>query len=379
MSPSFETALADLVAVESPSDEPRAVEEALDVLAGTVRAAAGDEATWTSTPDGPPVLAWHRGDPDDPRRVLLLGHADTVWPIGTLAERAFAVDDSGRAYGPGVFDMKAGLVIGVFTLAALDRSWPVSLVVTGDEEIGSPGSREAIAEHASRCQASLVLEGAGPDGALKSRRKGRSVYTFRLRGLAAHAGLEPERGRNALVRLASLVHQVAALSDPGAGRSVTPTRASAGRTVNTVPDTAELSLDVRVASAADQEGVDRRLHGLAGTDDSGVEVSLSGGIDRPPMEAAATAALLDRVATLDAAGALPVPPHVAVGGISDANLTAAAGVPTLDGLGAVGGGAHADHEWVDLDATRRRVDLVTSLVATLVAEPLPSSRTSRRP
>ncbi len=126
MSPSFETALADLVAVESPSDEPRAVEEALDVLAGTVRAAAGDEATWTSTPDGPPVLAWHRGDPEDPRRVLLLGHADTVWPIGTLAERAFAVDDSGRAYGPGVFDMKAGLVIGVFTLAALDRSWPVS-------------------------------------------------------------------------------------------------------------------------------------------------------------------------------------------------------------------------------------------------------------
>ncbi len=172
---------------------------------------------------------------------------------------------------------------------------------------------------------------------------------------------------------------MAALADPGAGRSVTPTRASAGRTVNTVPDTAELSLDVRVASAADQEGVDRWLRGLEGTDDSGVEVSLGGGIDRPPMEPEATAALLDRVATLDAAGALPVPPHVAVGGISDANLTAAAGVPTLDGLGAVGGGAHADHEWVDLDATRRRVDLVTSLVATLVAEPLPKPRTSRRP
>ena len=301
--------------------------------------------------------------------MLLLGHVDTVWPRGTIKTRPFSVTD-GRASGPGVFDMKAGLVAGLHVLSAIDGDLPVSLMVTADEEIGSWASRDLILEEAARAQAVLVLEGAGPDGALKSARKGWSTYQLRLKGVAAHAGLEPHKGRNALVRLASLVGELTALDGAVAGRTVNPTKASAGTTTNTIPDVAELSVDVRTEDPADQQVVERAIRGLAGSDESGVEVRVGGGINRPPMERSTALPLLERIRRLEAATRCGAGEDVAVGGISDANLTAAAGIPTLDGLGAVGGGAHAGDEWVDLEATIRRVELITALIDDLVREPL---------
>jgi glutamate carboxypeptidase len=372
----FTDALCALVEAESPSEDWVALAQAQDVLAEVGRDLLGTGPTRMG-PDGEPVaLTWHRGDPADPARVLILGHIDTVWPRGTLAARPFEVR-AGRAYGPGVFDMKAGLVAGLHALSGLGPDLPVSLMVTADEEVGSWASREAILKEAARAQAVLVLEGAGPEGAVKSARKGWSIYRLGFHGVAAHAGLEPEKGRNALVRLAGLVHELCALDGRAPGRSVTPTTAVAGTTVNTVPDTAELAVDVRTADAADQQEVDRLLTALAGTYADGVEVRVGGGINRPPMERAAAVPLLERLQHLKASDQPVI--DVAVGGISDANLTAAAGIPTLDGLGAVGGGAHADDEWVDLDATRQRVPLLDTLVRDLISDPLGAPTPGHRP
>jgi len=367
----FAEALHQLTDVESPSKDADAVRRAQVKLAEIGDSLLGERPSWTESPEGPAVLTWHRGRPDDPARVLVLGHVDTVWPRGTTRTRPFDVRE-GHAYGPGVFDMKAGLIVGLYSLRAIDPELPVTLMVTGDEEIGSWTSRELILAAAARAQAVLVLEGAGPAGALKSARKGWSVYHLGLRGVAAHAGLEPHEGRNALVRLASLVEELTALDGQVAGRTVTPTTASAGTTVNTIPATAELSVDVRTVDVADQQEVHRRISALSGTDRSGVEVEVSGGINRPPMQREAALPLLDRLSHLGPSDAL-LPPDIAVGGISDANLTAAAGVPTLDGLGAVGGGAHAVDEWVDLEATQRRIPLVADLIRDLVREPLETS------
>ena len=364
----FADALRELVEVESPSQDREAVARAHHRLADLGQSVLGLAPSWAGHNDHAAALTWRRGGPEDPARVLLLGHVDTVWPRGTIKSRPFKLQD-GLAYGPGVFDMKAGLVAGLHVLEALDPDMPVSFMITADEEVGSWASRDLILEEAARAQAVLVLEGAGADGALKSARKGWSVYQLQLRGRAAHVGLEPHKGRNALLRLASLIGELSTLNGHVTGRTVTPTMASAGTTVNTVPALAELSVDVRTEDAADQQEVDRLMGALAGTDQSGVQVRVSGGVNRPPMERAAALPLLDRLTRLGTRGAPPLT-DIAVGGISDANLTAAAGVPTLDGLGAVGGGAHADDEWVDLEATTRRVPLVAGLVRDLIQNPL---------
>ena len=364
----FADALRELVEVESPSQDREAVARAHHRLADLGQSVLGLAPSWAGHNDHAAALTWRRGGPEDPARVLLLGHVDTVWPRGTIKSRPFKLQD-GVAYGPGVFDMKAGLVAGLHVLEALDPDMPVSFMITADEEVGSWASRDLILEEAARAQAVLVLEGAGADGALKSARKGWSVYQLQLRGRAAHVGLEPHKGRNALLRLASLIGELSTLNGHVTGRTVTPTMASAGTTVNTVPALAELSVDVRTEDAADQQEVDRLMGALAGTDQSGVQVRVSGGVNRPPMERAAALPLLDRLTRLGTRGAPPLT-DIAVGGISDANLTAAAGVPTLDGLGAVGGGAHADDEWVDLEATTRRVPLVAGLVRDLIQNPL---------
>lgn len=370
--------VSTLVGTESPSEDRRAVRAAHEVLDRLGADLLGTTAQWRET-DGAPAVAWRGGDPADPRRVLLLGHVDTVWPLGTLARRPAERHDDGTMTGPGVFDMKAGLAIALLSLADLGPAAPVTLLVTGDEEIGSPDSRRLIETEARTAQACLVLEGAADGGAVKSGRKGWSFYTFTCAGVAAHAGLEPHRGVNALVGLADLVGRVAALNDPHRGVSVTPTVARAGTTVNTVPDRAEVKVDVRCPTPEQQEEVDRALRGLVGTTPAGVEISVDGGINRPPMTEDRAIPLLERLDAAAAAASSPPPGHTSVGGISDANLVAALGVPTLDGLGAVGGGAHAEHEWIDLGATAARVPLVTALVRDLLDHPLPSRPATEGP
>ena len=351
--------LRALVECESPSSDLEAVARSAEVVArvGTARLGVEPERIVL---DGRTHLRWRLGGGAAP--VLLVGHHDTVWPLGSLAARPFSVED-GVLRGPGCFDMKAGLAMAFHAAAGLDG---VTLLVTGDEELGSPSSRELIEDEARLAEAALVLEASADGGALKTERKGVSLYDVRVTGWAAHAGLEPERGTNATVELARQVLAVARLGDAAAGTTVTPTAARAGTTTNTVPAAGSLAVDVRVRTLAEQDRVDRAMRALVPVlPGAGVEVR--GGPNRPPLEATASAALFERARAIAVRLGLPDLTCAAVGGASDGNFTAGVGTPTLDGLGAVGGGAHAEDEHVLVDALPGRTALLRALLEELTA------------
>lgn len=379
MQASLPAMLADieaLVTCESPSADLAAVARSADVVA-RVGARLLGVAPELIVLDGWTHVRWRLDG--GPTRILLLGHHDTVWPLGSLATRQFTVDGAALR-GPGCLDMKAGVVMALHAAAALQAGAAlreragVTILITGDEEIGSPSSRALIESEATGCTAALVLEAAADGGALKTERKGVSLYRVRVTGRAAHAGLEPEQGVNAAVELAHHLLACSALSRVDRGTTVTPTFTSAGTTTNTVPATGEFALDVRLRDAAEQERVDAALHALRPVLD-GAQIEVTGGPNRPPLPADASAELFARAAVV--AERLGLPPLVgaAVGGGSDGNLTAGVGTPTLDGLGAVGGGAHADHEHVLIAELPRRAALVAALVADLVADGARSGRT----
>jgi glutamate carboxypeptidase len=347
--------LAALVEVESPSSDPDACRACADVLIGIGKERLGVDAELIDA-GGSPVVRWRFGGPT---RVLLVGHLDTVWPHGTLAELPFRVDGD-RVTGPGVFDMKAGLVQGVHALASLDDLDGVTFLVTSDEELGSLGSRELIEAEARGAAAALVLEPSAPGGVLKSARKGVGMYSIRVRGRAAHAGLEPEKGINALVELSHQILALEAIARPEIGTTVTPTVARAGTATNVVPEEAVVDIDVRCATPDEQQRVDDEIRQLAAV--IGAEVEVRGGPNRPPMPSTSSAALLERAVHL---ASFPVT-AIEVGGGSDGNFTAGVGTPTLDGLGAVGDGAHARHEWADASAMPARIELVAALVRDLL-------------
>ena len=349
--------LEALVTTESPSSDPAACTACADVLAtiGEQRLGVAPERVDAG---GSPAVLWRFGGPT---RVLLVGHLDTVWPLGTLAELPFRVEGD-RATGPGVFDMKAGLVQGIHALASLSSRDGVAFLVTSDEEIGSPGSRSLIESEAHGAAAALVLEPSADGGALKTARKGVSMYGLQVRGRAAHAGLEPEKGINALVEAAHQVLALGGIARPDLGTTVTPTVASAGTTMNVVPEMASVQVDVRCATPEEQQRVDDEIRALA-TVLPGATFTVTGGPNRPPMPASSSADLFARATRL---ASFPVT-GVEVGGGSDGNFTAGAGVPTLDGLGPVGDGAHARHEWTDVSAMPARIDLLAALVHDLLA------------
>ncbi|MFI6927005.1 M20 family metallopeptidase [Nonomuraea spiralis] len=345
--------LEELVLCESFSRDLEAVARSAEVVAEMGARHLGTRPEFLVI-DGVTHLRWTFGTP----RVLLLGHHDTVWPIGTLATHPWSVVD-GVARGPGVFDMKAGLVQTFHALAGLGSLDGVTLLVTGDEELGSITSAPLIADTARGLAATFVMEASADGGALKTSRKGTSMYTLRVRGKAAHAGLEPEKGANAGVELA---HQILAIAALGAGdTTVTPTVLQGGTTLNTVPAEARVGVDVRASTVAEQERVDAAMRALAPAV-PGTRLEVEGGPNRPPLEAAMSASLY--ALAQDLAGRLDVGPLTcaAVGGASDGNFTAGAGCPTLDGLGAVGGGAHADHEHVVVAEMPRRTALLRALV-----------------
>lgn len=358
--PAMVDAVGALVSVESPSDDVEACravsQEAVGIFEGWL-----PEPARVEEHGGRPVWRW---GPDRPR-VLLLGHLDTVWPAGSLARLPFT-NDGERLRGPGVFDMKAGVVQGwaALALARMTEESGVGMLLTTDEEIGSPTSRELIRTAAEAAEAVLVLE-PSIDGAVKTARKGTSWYSVHLAGRAAHAGLEPERGINALLAAAELASTTIHWGDAAAGTTVTPTILHAGTTSNTVPAEATLVLDVRAWTAAEQVRVDRLVRGWQ-AEGIPVSVRIDGGIDRPAMEESSSAGLF--ILAQDVAGRLG---HGelhgrAVGGASDGNLTAAQGRATLDGLGAVGDGAHADHEWVSVPHLAERAALVAAIVLSVL-------------
>jgi glutamate carboxypeptidase len=343
--------LRTLVEVESPSRDVEALRASAEAVAAVIERRLGGRAVLVESDAGPHVRWAAGGDP----KVLLLGHHDTVFPVGTLARRPFAVVD-GRATGPGVFDMLGGLVQGVHGLATLEDRSGVEILVTADEEVGSRCSRTLVEERARACGAVLVLEGAAEGGALKVGRKGCGTFQVDVTGRASHAGLDPDVGVNALVEAAHQVLTIAGFARPEAGTTVTPTVAAAGTTENVVPAAATVTVDVRVASAEESARVESAFAALA-PHLEGARITVQGAVDRPPMPTSSSAALLGLAQGLD-----PDLQGTTVGGGSDGNFTAALGVPTLDGLGAVGGGAHADHEHLVVDAMPGRAILVAGLV-----------------
>lgn len=355
--------VGDLVRVESPSSDVEACRRVIDVAAEV----AGE---WTRAPGralthgGRPVLQWGPTQP----KVLLLGHLDTVWPLGTI-ERLPWSDDGERLRGPGVFDMKAGVVQGLAALhlLGLGPDDGVGMLLTTDEEIGSGTSRDLVEDAARRARAVLVLE-PSVEAELKSARKGTSWYVVEIRGRAAHAGLEPEKGINALAEGANLVRASLTWGEPALGTTVTPTTARAGTTDNTVPDRAVIGIDARAWSGEEQVRVDELVRGWRPSHPEASVAIIAGGINRPAMPTSAAQPLLDLADGCVADLGLAPIGHRSVGGGSDGNFTAALGVPTLDGLGAVGDGAHADHEWVNRNGVAERAALVAAMVQRLLTE-----------
>ena len=355
---SLDAMLADLdalVSCESPSRDIERLQTHAQLLSGLMERMLGSAPTLIDSPVGPHIH-WRGGD--DPK-VLILGHHDTVHPAGTLSRLPFAVRD-GIATGPGVFDMKAGIVQAIYAVASLEDSSHVEILLSADEEIGSHASRALIEERAIACGAVLVLEPSADGGALKIGRKGTGTITLSIEGRASHAGLEPEKGINSLVELAALIPQIVAIADESMGTTVTPTLASAGTADNVVPALTTCAVDVRVAVPSEKPRVEAAFAALR-LQHPEARLVVGGQIGRPPMHESAAAGLFPiatAVATRIGIGSLK---GVVVGGGSDGNFTAAVGVETLDGLGAVGGGAHGDTEHVVVATMPQRAALLAGL------------------
>jgi len=355
--------IADLekfVNVESPSLERECLERSARFLADLITRVLGTPPAIIESDRGPHV---HWKGSDD-TKVLIVGHHDTVFPLGTVARRPFSREGNvGR--GPGIFDMKAGIVQAIHGLSAISDSSQVEMLITADEEVGSYTSRELIESRARATGAVLVLEPSADGGALKIARKGVGTFTVHIGGRASHAGLEPEKGINALVELAAQVQCIVAMARPELGTTVTPTVATAGNSENVVPDAAMIKVDVRVVLPEEKERIELELSQLKPTV-SGATIKVTGSVNRPPMHESAGRALFGVAEVVAKDLGIKNLQGVAVGGGSDGNFTAAIGIPTLDGMGAVGGGAHAITEHVLISTMGERAALVAGVARALV-------------
>jgi glutamate carboxypeptidase len=348
--------LGALVNVESPSHDIEALAKSAAMIADVMERRLGSRPELIDSAAGPHVHWSGGGEP----RVLLVGHHDTVFPMGALATRPFTVA-GGRATGPGVFDMKAGIVQAIHGVASLADRSGIEILITSDEEVGSGASRELIERRALACGAVLVLEPSADGGALKVARKGTGTFEVVVHGRASHAGLEPEKGVNSLVAAAELIGRIATFGDPATGTTVTPTMATSGTADNVVPAETRVRVDVRVVEPSETSRIDELMAALRPSL-SEARVEIRGGFNRPPMHESSASALFPLAERAAASVGIEAVRGVAVGGGSDGNFTAAVGVPTLDGLGAVGGGAHADTEHVLVDEMIPRARLVAALV-----------------
>lgn len=360
--------VAKLVLLESPSDDKAAVDRCGGLLAQMLQGAGAEVTRSLQSARGDHLCArWAPSDEDARgRQVLLLGHFDTVWPVGTL-ERMPLREDDGRLYGPGVFDMKSGLAVSLLAIRALGAiggAESVSLLWTTDEEIGSATSRALIEETARGSRAVLVLEPSLPGGGVKTSRKGVGEFELLVHGVSAHAGLDPGKGASAIHELARQVLALEALQDPARGITVNVGVISGGSRPNVVADRAAARIDVRVHRMEDGVRLERAIRALQPTR-THVRFEITGGVDRPPLERSpAVVRLYERAREVAAALGQDLSEGPAGGG-SDGNFTAAIGVPTLDGLGPRGDGAHAAHEHVIIDDLAWRAALVAGLIQAL--------------
>jgi len=363
--------LAALVNAETPSSDLPACAAGIEVVRQIAAAVISDPGE-TVVVAGRRHVRWRWPAPPGRRPIAVVGHVDTVWPLGTLTRWPFGVDDAAvTATGPGCFDMKAGIVQLLHAVSVLSDPAGLEILITSDEEVGSPTSRQLIEDTGRAAAAALILE-PSRGGALKTGRKGTGFYRLDVVGRAAHAGLEPEKGANALVALAEVIGRIGAIARPAAGTTVTPTLAAAGTAANVVPAGAHVEIDVRVSESLEADRVDRELRALA-TTVPGTTLTVSGRPNRPPMPLTASAVLFEVAKEAAACLGLPALDGVFVGGGSDGNFTAAVGCPTLDGLGAVGGGAHAEGEHVRIDAMPQRAALLAAIIERLRSGPYGSA------
>jgi len=355
--------LRELVEVESPSHDKAAVDRAGLLAAGWAEALDGSVKRHKQRQFGD-VLELRFGPARSRQeRVLLLGHLDTVWPLGTLAMMPWR-EAEGKIYGPGVLDMKSGVVMALEAIAAvkeLGAERPVTLLLVSEEEIGSPISRPITEKLARQCGAAFVMEPA-QGLAYKTARKGVGHYQLRVQGVAAHAGVDFGRGHSAVLEMARLLQAVAGFTDLSKGLTVNPGVVRGGTQSNVVAAECVAEIDVRIVKASDAARVERMFRGLKVTDKA-CTLAITGGINRPPMERKPGTVRLFKQARALAAEMGLVLEEASTGGGSDGNFTAAVGVPTLDGMGAVGAGAHAAHEHVVKQHLVERTALLAGMIA----------------
>jgi glutamate carboxypeptidase len=356
--------IRELVECESPSDSPIALKRFFDLFAHSIEDIADCE------PREGVLLCRFRLPAGDPSgQSLVLGHADTVWPLGTIEHMPFR-ERNGRLYGPGVLDMKSGLAFFVFAMRAINEfgmraACTPLLQINPDEETGSRASREITEANARASKAVLVLEpGTGLTGKLKTARKGTGTYRVTVRGIAAHAGLDFEKGASAVVELARQIARIATFSEPERGVTVNPGLISGGSRPNVIAAEAAAEIDVRVPTLRDAELLDQRFRALSPADPR-CSIEITGGLNRPPMERNPGTVSLFKAARQLAGEVGIAIEESSSGGGSDGNFTAALGIPTLDGLGAVGEGAHAAHESILVDRIPDRIALLARLACAL--------------
>ncbi len=333
-------AIEALVRCESPSEDLAACQNVVRLASDIATRVLGTPAQIKEI-EGRPVFWWGANAPE----ILLLAPRDTVWPHGSYSPLWEVNGDVVR--GPGVFDMKAGFVQALFALKDIDGAADrVALVATTDEEIGSFTSRKLIMDLSAKAKAVLVLE-ASLGGKVKTGRKGTAMYKINVHGLAAHAGLEPEKGVNATVEIAHIILQLSALENTEHGTTVVPTLLKSGNSANTVPDLAVLEIDARSFAQSELERIDAAIKSIKPTI-AGARLEITGGLNRPPLEPSSTKELYERIERVAKEIGMAPLGCAEVGGASDGNFAAAAGAQVLDGLGAIGGGAHAPSEWLSL-------------------------------
>ena len=348
-------ALEALVKLESPTEDLEACHEVIRLASDIATRVLGTPAEIRDV-NGRPVFWWGANNPE----IVVLAHLDTVWPKGSFIP-LWKVDGT-KVSGPGIFDMKAGFIQALYAMKGLTGS--VALVATTDEETGSATSKDFIKQISSTAKAVLVLE-ATLNGMVKTGRKGTAMYQVKIHGKASHAGLEPEKGINSSVEIAHAILAIAALENKEYGTTVVPTTLRAGNTTNTVPDLAVVDIDIRSYSMDDLKRVDAAIRNLKAVN-PGARYEITGGFNRPPLETSSTMALYERAEKVAKELGMPPLGHASVGGASDGNFAAAAGAQVLDGLGAIGDGAHAAHEWVDVSTLEDRSRLLHALIKDLL-------------
>ncbi len=356
--------LKQIVELESHSLDKQGIDELAQFLAREFEA-RGASARILGHPERGNLLqcSWNTGTGAKP--VLVLGHLDTVWPRGTVNARPFRLEQ-GKAYGPGVFDMKSGILLSLLACEALRRGKVKSLrkvvfLFTSDEELGTEAGRAHLEEAARDCCAVLCLEPPLPGGKAKTFRKGVGTFHVKVAGIAAHAGVDHDKGANAIVELCRLLIRLQALTDYRRGITVSAGIIRGGTASNVVPDHAEAEVDFRVMTAADGRWVEEQAHALQPSD-SRCAVEICGGLNRPPLERTEVVVRLYQRAREAAASIGMDLGEGSTGGGSDGSFTAAMGVPTLDGLGCAGGGAHAFNEHIEVADIPRRAAFLCRLL-----------------